>query len=180
MSRSGATPGGVIPIVAAAEPGARQCMPCTACCDGWVKIDVFDQPVYPGHPCPHSTGSSCRIYADRPVDPCINFRCGWVREDSHLPDWFRPNESGCIVLPAMWDWRTFPVDLALPVGPRIPQKALKWLMAYSTEHFRPLVYTEQVVDRRGQFTGRQEVRGFGPPTFQAEMQALVSSGRRLW
>ena len=163
---------------------ARQCQPCTACCDGWVRIRVFDTPVLPGKPCPHSLGpvskhggGGCRIYAERPVDPCINFACGWVRDGSHLPDWMRPSQAGVIVLTAWTDWRTFPVDLALPVGARIPHKSLKWLQDYSKREFRPLIYTEQEIDRRGHFTGEQAVHGFGPPTFRQEMAALIGERR---
>lgn len=104
----------------------RQCQPCTACCDGWVRINVFDQPV----------------------------------------------------LPAWTTWRTFAVDLALPVGARIPHKSLKWLQDYSKASFRPLIFTEQEVDSTGHFTGKQKVQGFGPPTFQQEMKQLIT-GRRL-
>ncbi len=165
--------------------GPRSCQPCTACCDGWVRINVFDQPVLPGKPCPHSRGpvgknggGGCNIYTERPVDPCVNFACGWVRPESHLPDWMKPSEANVIVLPAWTTWRTFPVDLALPVGAMVPFKALKWLQDYSKKHFRPLIYTEQEVDRNGHFTGEQRVLGFGPPTFQQEMAELVQ-GRRL-
>ena len=166
------------------ETSTRSCQPCTACCDGWVRINVFDQPVLPGKPCPHSSGpptkhggGGCKIYADRPVDPCVNFSCGWVREASHLPAWMKPNEAKVIVLPAWTTWRTFPVDLALPVGPMVPHKALKWLQQYSKEQFRPLIYTEQEIDRNGHFTGEQRVLGFGPPTFQQEMVDLVRDRR---
>lgn len=163
----------------------RDCQPCTACCDGWVRINVFDQPVLPGKPCPHSAGpltrhggGGCKIYAERPVDPCVNFKCGWVSHASHLPEWMKPHSANVIVLDGWTSWRTFPVDLALPVGMRIPHKSLKWLQEYSNTSFRPLIYTEQEVDRLGRFTGKQKVHGFGPPTFQQEMAALIA-GRRL-
>jgi hypothetical protein len=166
------------------EISARSCQPCTACCDGWVRINVFDQPVLPGKPCPHSAGpptkhggGGCKIYAERPVDPCVNFSCGWVREASHLSAWMKPSDAKVIVLPAWTTWRTFPVDLALPVGPMIPHKALKWLQQYSKEQFRPLIYSEQEVDRNGHYTGEQRVLGFGPPTFQQEMLDLVRDRR---
>ena len=162
----------------------RQCKPCTACCDGWVRIEVFDTPVLPGRPCPHSTGPAghrdgggCKIYAERPVDPCVNFACGWVREGSALPDWMNPREAKVIVLPAWTTWRTFPVDLALPVGNRVPHKALKWLKDYSKLNFRPLIYTEQQLDDHGHFTARQKVHGFGPASFQQEMAALIGDRR---
>ncbi len=161
----------------------RSCQPCTACCDGWVRIDVFDTPVLTGRPCPHSGGPAtkrgggggCKIYATRPVDPCVNFSCGWVRSGSHLPDWMKPHEAKVIVLPEWTTWRTFPVDLALPVGARVPHKALKWLQEYSKKTFRPLIYTEQETDRNGNFTAKQRVHGYGPPTFQQEMTALIGN-----
>jgi hypothetical protein len=168
---------------------ARQCQPCTACCDGWVRINVFDVPVLPGKPCPHSTGPStknkagsidgggCKIYTTRPVDPCINFACGWVSINSALPDSMQPNIAKVIVLPAWTTWRTFPVDLALPVGNLIPFKSLQWLQQYSKKTFRPLITAEQETDRNGHFTGKQKVTGFGPPTFQIEMAGLI--GDRL-
>ena len=94
-----------------------------------------------------------------------------------MPAWVNPNEAKVIVLPAWSTWRTCPVDLALPVGPMVPHKALKWLQQYSKEQFRPLIYTEQEVDRNGHFTGEQRVLGFGPPTFQQEMVELVRDRR---
>jgi hypothetical protein len=171
--------------VIASVTAPRQCQPCTACCDGWVRINVFDTPVLPGKPCPHSAGprtkngegGGCKIYATRPIDPCINFACGWVRAESVLPDWMQPHIAKVIVLPEWTTWRTFPVDLALPVGNRIPFKSLQWLQDYSKKTFRPLIYTEQEMDRNGHFTGKQNVSGFGPPTFQQELATLI--GDRL-
>ncbi len=122
-----------------------------------------------------NSGGGCNIDPTRPTDPCVNFSCGWVREHSELPDWMQPHLAKVIVLPAWTDWRTFPVDLALPVGARIPEKSLKWLRAYSNKTFRPLIYTEQEVDRNGQFNGQQKVHGYGPPTFQQEMAALIGT-----
>jgi hypothetical protein len=162
---------------------SRQCQPCTACCDGWVRISVFNTPVLPGKPCPHSGGpltkngsgnsGGCKIYAERPTDPCVNFSCGWVRESSVLPDWMQPHLAKVIVLPEWTTWRTFPVDLALPVGARVPHKSLRWLKDNSQKQFRPLIYTEQEIDRSGHFNGKQKVYGLGPPTFQQEMMTLI-------
>jgi hypothetical protein len=59
----------------------------------------------------------------------------------------------------------------------VPHKALKWLQLYSKEQFRPLIYTEQEIDRNGHFTGEQRVLGYGPPTFQQEMVDLVRDRR---
>lgn len=155
----------------------RVCQPCTACCDGWVQIVVDGVPVYPGKPCPHSTGHSCRIYERRPVDPCRNFRCGWIVEGSHLPDWFRPDLAKTIVLPGRYEWRGRPVDLALPVGKRIPGRALNWLKQYAAQSGRPLIYTEQIVNPDGTFSRRQKVFGYGPPGFEEYAQSKDQRGQ---
>ena len=90
---------------------ARQCQPCTACCDGWVQMTINGHPVYPGHPCPHSTGRGCDDYANRPRDPCINFNCGWVVAGSPLPDWMKPEHAKVIVVFNKTTWRDLPVDV---------------------------------------------------------------------
>ena len=54
--------------------------------------------VYPGRPCPHSTGAGCDDYANRPEDPCINFNCGWVVDNSPLPEWLNPSNAKVIVI----------------------------------------------------------------------------------
>lgn len=157
----------------------RECMPCTACCDGWVQINVYGEDVYPGRPCPHSTGHSCRIYENRPRDPCREFICGWRMEGSPYPDWMRPDQAKVMVLPHMRTWRGRPVDVAVPVGKRIPPRVLKWLQDYALRTQRPLIYTEQDLTREG-YARDQQVIGFGPPEFQEEVRRLVESGAKLW
>ncbi|MEA3278033.1 MAG: hypothetical protein U9Q81_22655 [Pseudomonadota bacterium] len=158
---------------------ARRCQPCTACCDGWVRIRVNGHEASPGHPCPHSTGRGCDDYENRPVDPCVNFRCGWIREESPLPDWMKPNEAKVIVIFNKLQWQGLAVDLAVPVGRRVPPRALNWLKAFAERQGRPLVYSEQVKGPEG-FTGEQTVFGFGPPQFQDWVVQSQKAGRRLW
>ena len=55
-------------------------------------MTIKGHPVYPGRPCPHSTGRGCDDYANRPKDPCIDFNCGWVVADSPLPEWMKPDK----------------------------------------------------------------------------------------
>ena len=116
---------------------ARDCRPCTACCDGWLQIKVEGVPVYPGRPCPHSTGKGCNDYANRPVDPCVHFICGWRRDGSPLPEWMKPSNAKVIVLFDQSNWRGMPVDVAVPVGRRIPPRALNWLQQFAA-YFLPL------------------------------------------
>ena len=161
----------------AAPHPTRDCQPCTACCDGWGRMVIDGVEVYPGHPCPHSTGSGCRIYANRPVDPCRNFECAWHRPGSHLPEWFRPDRARVMVLAAVRSWRGRPVDVAVPVGRRIPPRALNWLKQYAGEHARPLIYLEQ--DSKD-LTREQRTVAYGPPEFQQEVGRLLEAGEKLW
>ena len=158
---------------------ARECQPCTACCDGWVQMNINGVDVYPGHPCPHSTGSGCDDYDHRPVDPCVHFICGWKAEASPLPDWMKPTSAKVIVLFNKLTWRGLPVDLAVPVGRRIPPRALKWLKHFAMENGRPLVYAEQVTEG-GRYTRTQALFGFGPPEFQQQVVEWGRQGIKLW
>lgn len=156
----------------------RTCQPCTACCDGWLQIRVHGTPVYPGCPCPHSTGSGCNDYANRPIDPCVNFICGWRMEGSPLPEWMKPNNAKVVVLFDQGDWQGMPVDVAVPVGRRIPPRALNWLKQFAQSHGRGLLYSEQIVEN-GRYTNRQGVCAYGPPEFQQDIAERASRGDAL-
>lgn len=155
----------------------RTCDTCTACCDGWVTMNVHGHEVFPGSPCPYSSGRGCRIYQDRPLDPCRHFICAWMRDGSHLPEWFRPDKVKTIVLVGVRMWHGLPVDVAVPVGKKIPGKALNWLKVYATQHGRPLIYSEQPAAKLAR---EQTMLAFGPPEFQRDVQELVQRGEKLW
>lgn len=153
----------------------RQCQPCTACCDGWVRMTIHGQDVYPGKPCVHSTGAGCNDYTNRPVDPCVKFACGWVIPQSPLPDWMQPNHSRTMVLFEQYRWRGIPVDLAVPVGRRIPGRALDWLKNFCSRHGRLLIYTEQIKEN-GQYSREQNYLAFGPQVFLQEVATWIERG----
>ena len=97
-------------------------------------MTIKGHPVYPGRPCPHSTGRGCDDYANRPVDPCIDFNCGWIVENSPLPEWMKPSNAKVIVVFNKFQWLGRAVDLAVPIGKRIPPRALNWLKAFAEQH----------------------------------------------
>jgi hypothetical protein len=165
-------------VQVAKKPAPRECQPCTACCDGWLQINVRGTPVFPGRRCPHSTGSGCNDYANRPVDPCVHFICGWRMEGSPLPDWMKPNNAKVVVLFNQHTWRGFPVDVAVPVGRRIPPRSLHWLQRFAEANNRMLLYSEQIIED-GKYTQKQSVSGYGPPEFQQEMAELAARGKSL-
>lgn len=158
---------------------SRECQPCTACCDGWLQINVNGTAVYPGHPCPHSTGSGCNDYANRPADPCVHFICGWRMQDSPLPEWMKPNNAKVIVLFNQSTWQGMPVDVAVPVGRKIPPRALNWLRQFAETHNRALLYSEQIA-QDGRFTNKQAVSAYGPPAFQEEMAERAGRNEKFW
>ena len=136
-------------------------------------------PVYPGHPCPHSTGKGCDDYENRPVDPCDNFNCGWIIPNSPLPEWMKPNNGKVVVIFNKLLWNGLPVDLAVPVGKRIPPRSTEWLKRFAEERKRPLIYTEQIIEG-GKFQKQQNIMGHGPPAFQQDLVRWQREGKKLW
>ncbi len=76
-------------------------------------------------------------------------------------------------------WMGLSVDLAVPVGKRIPPRALRWMQQFSQQHNRPLLYTEQIIENK-KLTGEQLVYAFGPPAFQQQVVDWQSQGCSLW
>ena len=95
----------------------RTCGSCTACCDGWLQIEVRGHKVRKGQPCPFSVAHQCAIYPERPHDPCREFVCGWLVASSPLPDWMRPDKADMIMLAANFFWHGLPVDVIVAAGP---------------------------------------------------------------
>jgi hypothetical protein len=147
----------------------RACGSCTACCDGWLRIEVRGHKVQDGRPCPFRSGHACAIYQERPQHPCREFVCGWLTAKSPLPDWMRPDKSDLIMLAEDSVWRGLPVDVAVAAGRRPKRKALQWLMGFSAANRRLLIY---------QTDG--EWFAFGPPEFQADVSRRVQRGEAPW
>ncbi len=147
----------------------RSCGSCTACCDGWLQIEVRGHHIRPGTPCPFSVEHRCSIYPERPQKPCREFVCGWLVASSPLPEWMRPDKSDMIMLAANFIWRGLPVDVLVAAGQRPKTKALDWMKAFSSEKKRLLIY---------QVDG--DWFAFGPPAFQAEISERIARGKKPW
>jgi hypothetical protein len=91
----------------------------------------------------------------------------------------KPSNAKVIVLFEQSVWRDMPIDVAVPVGRRIPPRALNWLQQFAQSHSRVLLYSEQVVEN-GTYTNRQAVAAFGPPEFQQEIAERMRRGEKLW
>lgn len=124
----------------------------------------------PGRPCRHCTAQGCAIYENRPEDPCVRFRCGWLQNTDEFPEHMRPDRSGVIVLldRKSHNWQ---IVLAVPAGRSVPAPALEWLQAYAQKTGTPLMFYERLVEE-GSFTGVQ-VRAFGPRAFSEAVKYSV-------
>jgi len=76
----------------------KNCDGCVACCNGTLQGKIFDFHVYRGSPCKHVCFESktCKIYEDRPDNPCKQFKCTWLLE-KNMPEWMKPSLSGILI-----------------------------------------------------------------------------------
>ena len=153
-----------------APPPSRECDECTHCCSGVLRLEVDGEVIRPGHGCRHCQTSGCGIYASRPA-VCRDFVCGWLRDDSALPPWLRPDRSGMILLPAYRRWCGVPVDVAVAAGTGARPEALRWLKRFSETHRRPLLYQLEI---DGPWIG------FGPAAFLADLRLFLAQGGSLF
>lgn len=158
---------------------ARECQPCTACCEGWLRIEKDEARATLGAPCAHCESSGCRIYERRPVDPCHTFVCAWRASGSPLAEWMRPDQCKAIVLFDRLRWRGEPATVAVAVGATIPQRTLDWLKQHAQQNSRPLLW-EEYEQVNGVFTGRKRVAAHGPVDFAREMLERHGRGELLW
>jgi hypothetical protein len=91
----------------------------------------------------------------------------------------KPNEGKVIIIFNKFKWNGISVDLAVPVGEKIPDRSLDWLKQFSEKNLRPLVYTEQII-KDGKFQMQQQLMAYGPPAFQQDMMRSQQEGRELW
>lgn len=141
----------------------RTCGECTACCQGWLRAQIFETEISPGNPCPHSTGQGCGTYDTRP-QVCRNYKCLWLGNHTAFPEWMRPDRSKAIAngITDPLGVRAFKV---LPAGTKLPTRTLNFLKQLSTEHRMPLlIYTR--IKENGSYSHKISVEAFGPPGMQ--------------
>lgn len=109
----------------------RSCLPCTACCEGWLDINEPDVQAHLGKPCTHCSSAGCSIYETRPLDPCQTFFCAWRQDSTPLIEQMRPDLSGVIVVMDRLRWRGQSVTVGIPTGQTIPDQSHKYLMGLS-------------------------------------------------
>ena len=143
----------------------RQCGTCIACCEGWLHVEKLG--MRPGVPCMHCTANGCKIYSDRPEDPCRKFLCAWMEEDSDLPENLKPSLSGVIVLTDR-NWRDWKVLRAIPTGESIPPDSLEQLRLIAQKFEKPLLFYERILED-GEFVGVNQL-AYGSTSFAKDVE----------
>jgi hypothetical protein len=123
--------------------------------------------MFAGQPCHFLSEGACTIYEERPQSPCRNFVCGWLAPGSPLPEEFRPDRIGVIVVPTRW--RSTIAYILLSAGRDPGDDLLAWMRSHSLATGRPFFFQQN-----------GERFGFGPNEFLQEMMAKVRRGERLW
>jgi len=128
----------------------RTCDGCTECCKGWLPGAANGHSFYPGKPCFYVTATNCSIYKDRPADPCKEFKCTWIGENS-LPMWMRPDLCGIVTTKHTQGDVTY--YRATECGKTIDAKVLSWFVMWALNSKINLIYE---VDRGLNRIGSQE------------------------
>lgn len=109
----------------------RECGTCTKCCEGFLSGSAQEKVFFKGRPCHFvSVGKGCTIYANRPKDPCISFKCLWLTDDS-IPEWLKPNLENVIITQRYIDG--IPYISLHEAGSVVSSRVLSWFFIYATE-----------------------------------------------
>lgn len=117
----------------------RECGNCTKCCEGYLSGEAKGKPFFGGRPCHFvNIGKGCSIYKERPLNPCVAYKCAWIKDD-RLPEWFKPNAINAIV-----DFRKIEgieyIDV-VEAGEPLRIDVLSWLIMYAINNSMNLHWT---------------------------------------
>lgn len=158
----------------------RSCLPCTACCEGWLDVAEDTVQAHLGAPCVHCSRQGCRVYESRPVSPCQTFFCAWRQKDTPLTELMRPDLSGVIVVMDRMVWREEKVIVGIPSGEQIPEKSLQYLLGLSKITGMNLLTVRYTKNEANQFTGASKISAFGEPQFVEDMRTRFKDGILNW
>jgi hypothetical protein len=107
----------------------RTCGTCTKCCEGWLSGEALGHKFYGGKPCHFiAIGKGCTVYAQRPKDPCVSFKCGWL-SNADIPEWFKPDEINAII--KFDEVKGIPRITLIEAGGILESKVLSWFIQYA-------------------------------------------------
>ena len=116
----------------------RSCDGCTACCQGWLSAQIYGRDMPEGRPCHFVGKKGCSIYKDRPEDPCVGFKCEWLKDDGTLfPEWLKPELAKVIILRLGWGNGQEFIQVK-ECGEPISSKVLNWLYVFGAQTGIPM------------------------------------------
>lgn len=161
------------------KPNDRSCLPCTACCEGWLDVSELSVQAHVGRPCIECKSEGCGIYPSRPVEPCQTFFCAWRQMNTPLSDEMRPDLSGVIVVMDRMVWRERHVIVAIPTGEKISDKSLKYLQGLANLMDLNLLTVQHLMED-GKFTGASKLFAYGSLDFNEDMKLRFKDGKPDW
>lgn len=119
--------------------GKRECGSCTKCCEGHLTGAALGHAFYKGKPCHFiAIGKGCTVYAKRPKDPCMSYKCAWLTNED-IPEWMKPDQVNAII-----DEREINgihwIDVK-EAGSVLQSKILTWFIQYALENNKNLHWT---------------------------------------
>jgi hypothetical protein len=109
----------------------RSCGECAKCCEGWLSGAVYGHSFSPGRPC-FFLEKTCSIYADRPLDPCRNYKCAWLSADT-FPMWLKPSLANLVISNRNDEERGVRYYIVDQAGDTFDQRALNWVTQWATD-----------------------------------------------
>jgi uncharacterized cysteine cluster protein YcgN (CxxCxxCC family) len=111
------------------KPVKRECGSCTKCCEGTVTGEALGYKFYTGKPCHYvSIGKGCTVYANRPKDPCVEYKCVWL-QNPDVPEWMKPDSVNSLINPAEIDG--IPFIKLIEAGQTLRADVLSWTIQYA-------------------------------------------------
>jgi hypothetical protein len=106
----------------------RKCGSCTKCCEGYLSGEALGHSFYPGKPCHFiAIGQGCTVYAKRPQDPCVTYKCGWLT-NLNIPEWLKPDAVNVIIDERQTEGHSY-LNLR-EAGATVSSKVLNWFIQY--------------------------------------------------
>lgn len=107
----------------------KSCDNCTKCCEGYLSGQVRGIPFYNGKPCHFvELNKSCKIYENRPKDPCKGYNCQWLI-NKDIPEWMKPSEIDTLVTLRI-SKNKIPYIEIIEAGSPLREDVVEWFVDY--------------------------------------------------
>jgi hypothetical protein len=123
----------------------KSCKDCTKCCEGYLTGNIKGHLMGTDTSDPHKPtpcyfveiNKGCNIYKQRPVDPCRQYECDWIK-NKNTPDHFKPSISQTIVTHKKI--KNVPYLLLAEAGKDLDEEVLNWYIDYCKKNGLNLAY----------------------------------------